>query len=127
MIKNDDYKYPLIAKKLEDKIIKGEYKEKEKILPVKNIARKYNVHYQTVNNAINQLEKQNILKRKRNIGVFVKENAREILILRRKKEIKKDFKKILKESEMIGVNIEEELKKAGRVKNIEKDKGSERY
>src|SRR5690554_6875752 len=98
MIKNDDYKYPLIAKKLEDKIIKGEYKEKEKILPVKNIARKYNVHYQTVNNAINQLEKQNILKRKRNIGVFVKENAREILILRRKKEIKKDFKKILKES-----------------------------
>lgn len=72
-------KYKEIALELEREILTGKYKEGEKILGERKIAKIYNVSHLTVNKAISNLVEKGLLKRVYGSGTYVCEIKKSII------------------------------------------------
>jgi DNA-binding transcriptional regulator YhcF (GntR family) len=73
-----------VRERIEDQIINDELKEGEKAPSTSQLVNFYKINHLTVAKGVNQLVEEGILYRKRGIGTFVAEGAREILLQKRK-------------------------------------------
>ena len=82
--KSDKPIYMQVRERIEDQIINDELKEGEKAPSTSQLVNFYKINHLTVAKGVNQLVEEGILYRKRGIGTFVAEGAREILLQKRK-------------------------------------------
>ena len=97
--KLDDSKpiYLQIKEFIEDSIINDQIKAGERVPSTNELAKFYNINPATARQGMNELVIENILRKQRGVGMFVTENAKEILIENRKKQFYENFIVPLKE------------------------------
>lgn len=109
-LKEDKPIFQQIAEKVELSILDGSIKEGERVPSTNDFAKFYAINPATAAKGINQLVDQEIIYKKRGIGMFVAEGAREIILTKRKERFYKDFIVPLKnEALKLGIR-ESELK-----------------
>ncbi|MNW41606.1 HTH-type transcriptional repressor YtrA [compost metagenome] len=80
-----------IAEKIEDDIIEGRLAEESQVPSTNQFAAFYQINPATAAKGVNQLVDQEILYKKRGIGMFVKEGARSILIEKRREQFYEQY------------------------------------
>lgn len=93
-----------IAEKIEESILNGSLVEGEKAPSTNEIAAFYQINPATAAKGINQLVDQEILYKKRGIGMFVLAGAKDLLMKRRKQDFYESYIIPLKQ-EAINLNI----------------------
>ncbi len=100
--------YLQIADIIMERIIKGVWKENQRIPSIRETATEMEVNPNTVVRSYNYLQDNGILQNKRGIGYFIKSGARDIALEIRKREfIKEKLPEIFKEMELLGISIDE--------------------
>lgn len=100
--------YIQIAKAIEDEVLEASIEEEMQIPSTNELAKMYQINPATVLKGINLLVDQEILYKKRGIGMFVKEGAKKIIQTRRKENFKDIvIENFLKEAKKLGINKEE--------------------
>jgi len=74
-----------ISEIIEDMILDEEFKEEEQIFSTNQLAESFKINPATARKGFNILVDQNIIYKKRGVGMFVKEGAKEIIKEKRKK------------------------------------------
>lgn len=108
----DDSKpiYIQVRERLEDMIIKKQIAEEEQSPSTTQMANFFKINHITVSKGVNQLVEEGILYKKRGIGMFVAEGAREKLLKKRKQTFVKEFvHPMLNEAEKLDLT-EKEIK-----------------
>ncbi len=108
-----------IAQMIMDEIIDGHLQEEEKVPSEDELSRFYNINRATVRNGLQALVDAGLIYKQRGIGMFVKKEAKKILLAERQKKFRADYLlPMLKEAERIGISskavielIDEEEKK----------------
>jgi DNA-binding transcriptional regulator YhcF (GntR family) len=102
---NDVPIYIQIAKGLEDNIFTGLYKEGEQIPSTTEISVGYSLNPATVLKGMSLLVKEEIIFKKRGVGMFVNEGAREKIKINRMNLFKESFiEPLVKEAKNLGFN-----------------------
>lgn len=102
--------YLQIARMLEDNILRGVYREEEQVPSTNELARGYNINPATAAKGINLLVAEDILYKKRGIGMFVSPRAGEIVQKKRKAAFYDGFvKPLVKEGASLALTGEELL------------------
>ncbi|MGX4600501.1 GntR family transcriptional regulator [Faecalimicrobium sp. JNUCC 81] len=111
LILNDDEPiFIQIAKTIEDTVLTDDIKENEQIPSTTEISKLYKINPATVLKGINILVDKNILYKKRGIGMFVCEGAKQIIKISRKEQFKNSFiKNLLQEARKLEINKDELL------------------
>ncbi len=100
--------YLQIREKIEDQIVKNVLKEGEQAPSTNQLVHFYKVNHQTVAKGINQLVDEGILFKKRGVGMFVAEGAREILLKKRKTAFVENYVvRMLEEADILGISEKE--------------------
>ncbi len=88
MIDLDDTKpiYLQIAEWLENEIIAGRFKENDKVYSQYQLAELFNINPATAAKGLNVLADEQVVYKKRGLGMFVQEGAREAIMNKRKNE-----------------------------------------
>lgn len=112
--------YLQIREKIEDQIVNEQLKEGEQAPSTTQLVNFYKINHATVSKGVNQLVEEGILYKKRGIGMFVAEGARETLLRKRKDSFMDTYVvRLVQEAEKLGIT-EQEL-----FDLIKKCKGSE--
>ncbi|ASK61063.1 GntR family transcriptional regulator [Virgibacillus phasianinus] len=80
-----------IKEQLEDSIISGNVKAMERVPSTNEFASFYQINPATAAKGINELVNENILFKKRGVGMFVTENAKELLIQKHQETFYENF------------------------------------
>ncbi|WP_099157599.1 GntR family transcriptional regulator [Virgibacillus ndiopensis] len=97
-----------IKEQLEDSVINGTIMPGERVPSTNEFASYYKINPATAAKGINELVNENILFKKRGVGMFVTENAKDILIEKRKETFYENFIQPLKsEAKKLHVSNEE--------------------
>jgi DNA-binding transcriptional regulator YhcF (GntR family) len=108
--------YLQIKKELETAIISGALKEDEPIPSIRVLAQDYRVNPQTISNAITELLNEEMLYKKRGIGMFVNPGAKDNLIRKKNLEFRqKDLIKIVEISKALGIEKEELIEEIRKI------------
>lgn len=100
--------YIQIREKIEDQIINDQLKEGEQAPSTNQLVNFYKINHATVSKGINQLVEEEILYKKRGIGMFVAIGAREKLIQKRKESFIEDYVvKLVHEADKLGITEQE--------------------
>ena len=100
--------YLQIAQMLEDDILRGVYREEEQVPSTNELARGYNINPATAAKGINLLVDEGILYKKRGIGMFVAEGAKEHIIEKRRDAFYENYvKSLLEEAKSLGISSEQ--------------------
>ncbi|ARK29866.1 GntR family transcriptional regulator [Halalkalibacter krulwichiae] len=94
MSKSFDQKKPIfiqIKELIADQIINNQLKEHEQIPSTNQLVQYYKVNHLTVAKGINLLVEDEIIYKKRGVGMFVSEGAKEKLMLQRRKGFAEEF------------------------------------
>ncbi|MBT2217718.1 GntR family transcriptional regulator [Virgibacillus dakarensis] len=86
-----------IKEQLEDSVINGAIKPGERVPSTNEFAQYYKINPATAAKGINELVHENILFKKRGVGMFVTDDAKEILIEKRKEHFYENFIQPLKD------------------------------
>lgn len=107
--KLDDRKpiYLQIQEIIEDMIINEQIKAGERVPSTNELAKFYNINPATARQGMNELVAENILKKRRGVGMFVTEYAQDLLIEKRKKQFYENYILPLKE-EAVKLKISKE-------------------
>lgn len=109
-----------IKEQIEDSIINGNLKSGERAPSTNEFASFYKINPATAAKGINELVTEDILFKRRGVGMFVTNDAMEILIEKRKKTFYENYVMPLKsEAEKLRINAEDLLE---MVNKGEKDK-----
>jgi GntR family transcriptional regulator len=97
--------YVQISEWLENEILCGNIKENEKIYSQYQLAEMFNINPATAAKGINILADQNILYKKRGLGMFLAANAKEKIQYRRKNyTLKRLVDEVVVEARRLGVH-----------------------
>ncbi|AJD92633.1 MULTISPECIES: GntR family transcriptional regulator [Jeotgalibacillus] len=97
-----------IAETIESGILEGSYSIGDRVPSTNEFAKFYQINPATAAKGINQLVEQEILFKKRGIGMFVGDQAREIILSKRKDRFYHDYIVPLKtEAEKLGISESE--------------------
>ncbi|RXI96191.1 GntR family transcriptional regulator [Anaerobacillus alkaliphilus] len=97
-----------IAEQLEASILDGSIIEGERVPSTNEFAKHYQINPATAAKGINQLVDEDILFKKRGVGMFVAEGAKDKILAKRKNAFYQDFVVPLKkEAKKLGINLEE--------------------
>ncbi|MFS0881097.1 GntR family transcriptional regulator [Metabacillus niabensis] len=100
--------YLQIREKIEDQIVNQQLKEGEQAPSTNQLVSFYKINHATVSKGVNQLVEEGILFKKRGIGMFVAEGAREKLIQKRKDAFLDNYVVgIVQEAEKLGISTQE--------------------
>ena len=100
--------YVQIAEMVETDILRGILLEEERAPSTNELAKQYAINPATAAKGINILVDEEILYKKRGIGMFVSTGAKEKILTRRRGEFYENYiKKLLKEAESIGIDKEQ--------------------
>ncbi len=83
--------YLQIREKIEDQIVDNQLKEGDQAPSTTQLVSFYKINHATVSKGVNQLVEEGILYKKRGIGMFVAEGAREKLIQKRKEDFMDNY------------------------------------
>lgn len=107
-LNDDEPIYIQIAKAIEDEILEEGIAEEMQIPSTNELAKIYQINPATVLKGINLLVDEEILYKKRGIGMFVKTGAKVIIKHRRKENFKAVvIEELLREAQKLGINKEE--------------------
>ena len=97
-----------LAETVEDNILKGIYAEETQIPSTTEVAVTLKVNPATVNHGVNLLVDEEIVYKKRGVGMFVSTGAREKILARRKQAFFQDFLlPLLDEAKNLGFSRED--------------------
>lgn len=100
--------YLQIREKIEDQIVNQQLKEGEQAPSTNQLVSFYKINHATVSKGVNQLVEEGILFKKRGIGMFVAEGAREKLIQKRKDAFLNNYVVgLVQEAEKLGISNQE--------------------
>ncbi|MFC4321925.1 GntR family transcriptional regulator [Litchfieldia salsa] len=107
-LKEDKPIFQQIAEKVESSILDGSIQEGDRVPSTNEFAKYYQINPATAAKGINQLVDQEILYKKRGIGMFVAEGARTIIMNKRKNDFYQDYIVPLKnEAAKLGISVED--------------------
>ncbi|WP_102335263.1 GntR family transcriptional regulator [Salimicrobium jeotgali] len=110
-----------IKEVIEDQIINNRLNAHDQIPSTNQLVQFYKINHITVSKGIDLLVEEEIIYKKRGVGMFVMEGAKEKLLLQRRNAFAEDFVlPMLKEAEKL------KLSDAAIMKIIEEAKGSEK-
>ncbi|WP_435922954.1 GntR family transcriptional regulator [Paenibacillus sp. DYY-L-2] len=122
---NDKPLFMQIRDKIEDQIVNGQLKEHDQIPSTNQLVQFYKINHITVSKGIQLLEDSGIVYKKRGLGVFVAEGAKEKLLKQRQSSFAEQYVyPMLMEAGKLGISNEdiyEMIKNAKEV--IERDNG----
>lgn len=105
---------------IEDQIVNDQLKEGDQAPSTNQLVNFYKINHATVSKGINQLVEEGILFKKRGIGMFVAEGAKQTLVGQRKEAFVDNYiKSLIQEAKKLGISQEEVIE---LIKNT---KGSE--
>lgn len=100
--------YIQVRELIEDQIINKQLNEGEQAPSTNQLVHYYKINHATVSKGINQLVEEEILYKKRGIGMFVVKGARDkILAMRRQSFIENNIVSLVLEAEKLEITIEE--------------------
>lgn len=100
--------YQQIANEIEDMIINGEVKEEDQAPSMNQLADYYKINPATARKGLEILINENILYKKRGIGMFVTSGAVDQIIKHRKRAFLENFVlSLLAEAEKLGISQDE--------------------
>lgn len=112
--------YIQVREKIEDQIINYQLKEGEQAPSTNQLVNFYKINHATVSKGVNQLVDEGILYKKRGIGMFVAEGAREKLVQKRKRTFIEDYiVNLVQEAEKLGITEKEIVSYIKQVKGRE--------
>ncbi len=100
--------YLQIRERIEDQIVDNQLKEGEQAPSTTQLVNFYKINHATVSKGVNQLVEEGILFKRRGIGMFVAEGARERLIQNRKDTFLENFVVgLVQEANKLGITDQE--------------------
>lgn len=100
-----------IADMLRNDIVEGRLQENKKVPSENEISDFYNINRATVRKGLQVLVEEDVIYKKRGIGMFVVEGAREKLLNERKNQYRQDYiKPLLEEANRLGISLEAVMK-----------------
>ncbi|WP_449538910.1 GntR family transcriptional regulator [Ferdinandcohnia sp. Marseille-Q9671] len=112
--------YVQVREKIEDQILNNQLREGEQAPSTNQLVTFYKINHVTVSKGINQLVEEGILFKKRGIGMFVAEGAKEKLIQKRKESFIEDYVvKLVHEAQKLGFKENEIINFIKNVKGRE--------
>jgi len=100
--------YIQIAEGIEDEILKDGLKEGTQVLSTNQFASSYQINPATAGKGINMLVDEGILFKKRGIGMFVAEGAKEMIMAKRKNSFAEEYiMKMLSEAQKLNISEDE--------------------
>lgn len=110
-LNSDKSIYIQIAESIENEILLGNLKEGEQAPSTNQFAKVYQINPATAGKGLNILVEEEILYKKRGLGMFVAEGAREKILKKRQNSFFKEFiPELIKEGERVELTIEEIIK-----------------
>ena len=96
-----------IAQIIRNNIIEGILMEGERVPSENELSSFYNINRATVRKGLQTLADEEIIYKKRGIGMFVVEGAKEKLLNERKKQYKKEYiRPLLEEGNRLGISVD---------------------
>jgi len=96
-----------IAQIIRNNIIEGIVMEGERVPSENELSSFYNINRATVRKGLQTLADEEIIYKKRGIGMFVVEGAKEKLLNERKKQYKKEYiRPLLEEGNRLGISVD---------------------
>ena len=109
--------YIQIREKIEDQIINNQLKEGDQAPSTNQLVNFYKINHVTVSKGVNQLVDEGILYKKRGIGMFVADGAREKLIQKRKESFIEDYIiKLVQEADKLEITESEIIEFIKKIK-----------
>ncbi len=100
--------YLQIADRICDEILRGQYKEEERIPSVREYAATVEVNANTVVRTFDYLQSREIVYNKRGLGYFVSPGAREVILsLRRKVFLQEELPEFFRRLQTLDISLEE--------------------
>lgn len=119
ILNNTDPIFLQIAKFIEDEIMVGDIEEESQIPSTTEISKMYTINPATVLKGINLLVDQDVLYKKRGIGMFVKAGARNRIKDQRKETFRKVVvENLVKEANKLGISKEEVIEQILKCKEL---------
>lgn len=114
--------YVQISEIIENEILVGNLKEDEQAPSTNQFAKIYNINPATARKGLNLLVEEEILYKKRGIGMFVAEGARKKIISKRQEAFYKEvLPQIIQEADRLEITFEEILDHIKKIKGGEID------
>jgi GntR family transcriptional regulator len=108
--------YLQVREQIEDQILNNQLKEGEQAPSTNQLVNFYKINHVTVSKGVNQLVDEGILYKKRGIGMFVAEGARDMLVQKRKETFIEDYVvKLVREANKLEITESEVIQ---FIKNI---------
>ncbi|WP_373894831.1 GntR family transcriptional regulator [Virgibacillus sp. CBA3643] len=121
LFKEDKPIYTQVREQIEDQIINRQLESGAQAPSTNQIVNFYKINHATVSKGINQLVEEEILYKKRGLGMFVAEGAREKLLNKRRELFIEDhIVTLVQEADKLEITTEEILKFIKKVKGSEK-------
>ena len=109
--------YLQVREKIEDQIVNNQLHEGEQAPSTNQLVSFYKINHATVSKGVNQLVEEGILFKKRGIGMFVAEGAREKLIQKRKDAFVDEYiVKLVQEADKLSISETEIIELIKKVK-----------
>lgn len=97
-----------IREKIEDQILNYQLEEGDQAPSTNQLVNHYKVNHITVSKGVNQLVEEEILFKKRGIGMFVAQGARDKLVKKRKESFVEDYVvTLVQEASKLGITDKE--------------------
>ena len=107
--------YRQLRDRVVDMILDGVLKEGDPLPSVRNVAAEYRVNPLTVLKGYQQLVDEQLVEKKRGLGMFIKDGARKLLLQgERKKFLAEDWPRICATMQRLGLTAEELLDAAAK-------------
>ena len=107
----DQHYVPLflqVKRYIEDMIVSRSLDEGEPVPSSTQIVKFFQVNHVTVLKGMNLLAEEGIIYKKRGVGMFVSEHARDILLEKRRRRLASDYlQPLLQEARTLGISVEE--------------------
>ena len=109
--------YLQVREKIENQIVNNQLHEGEQAPSTNQLVSFYKINHSTVSKGVNQLVEEGILFKKRGIGMFVAEGAREKLIQKRKDAFVDEYiVKLVQEADKLSISETEIIELIKKVK-----------
>ena len=109
--------YLQVREKIENQIVNNQLHEGEQAPSTNQLVSFYKINHATVSKGVNQLVEEGILFKKRGIGMFVAEGAREKLIQKRKDAFVDEYiVKLVQEADKLSISETEIIELIKKVK-----------
>jgi len=103
--------YLQVKERIEDQIISGQLKEGDQIPSTTQLVQFYKINHLTVSKAIHLLVEEGIVYKKRGVGMFMAEGAKEKLIRRRRDQfVDRYLLPMIREAERLGMTEEDVIR-----------------